>query len=73
LRKVKHRGLASVGADFLLNLIGYNLVSIPRLLAPEGDEPKLPIPIMIVIGKTSPRLTKKQQRIFNLQSFSADC
>jgi transposase len=33
MRKVKHRGLAAVGADFLLNLIGYNLVRIPRLLA----------------------------------------
>jgi hypothetical protein len=33
MRKVKHRGLARVGADFILNLIGYNLVRIPRLLA----------------------------------------
>jgi transposase len=33
MRKVKHRGLAKVGADFLLNLIGYNLVRIPRLIA----------------------------------------
>jgi transposase len=33
MRKVKHRGLARVGADFLLNLIGYNLVRIPRLIA----------------------------------------
>jgi hypothetical protein len=31
MRKVKHRGLQRVGADFLLNLIGYNLVRIPRL------------------------------------------
>ena len=33
IRKVKHRGLASVNVDFVLNLIGYNLVRIPRLLA----------------------------------------
>jgi transposase len=33
MRKTKHRGLPAVGADFLLNLIGYNLVRIPRLLA----------------------------------------
>jgi len=33
MRKVKHRGLASVNVDFLLNLIGYNLVRIPCLLA----------------------------------------
>jgi Transposase DDE domain len=32
MRKVKHRGLASVGADFLLNRIGYNLIGIPRLI-----------------------------------------
>jgi hypothetical protein len=33
MRKVKHRGLAAVNVDFLLNLIGYNMVRIPRLLA----------------------------------------
>jgi hypothetical protein len=33
LRKTKHRGIARVGADFLLNLIAYNLIRIPKLLA----------------------------------------
>ena len=33
LRKTKHRGIASVTADFLLNLIAYNLVRIPKLTA----------------------------------------
>jgi len=33
MRKVKHRGVGSVNVDFLLNLIVYNLVRIPRLLA----------------------------------------
>jgi Transposase DDE domain len=33
LRKTKHRGLASVTADFLLNLIAFNLTRIPKLLA----------------------------------------
>jgi hypothetical protein len=33
MRKTKHRGLASVAADFLLNLIAYNLVRIPKLIA----------------------------------------
>jgi hypothetical protein len=33
LRKTKHRGIASVTADFLLNLISYNLVRIPKLIA----------------------------------------
>lgn len=36
LRKTKHRGLARVAADFLLNLIGYNLIRIPKLLAQRG-------------------------------------
>ena len=33
MRKTKHRGIARVAADFLLNLIAYNLIRIPRLLA----------------------------------------
>jgi hypothetical protein len=31
MRKTKHRGLARVAGDFLLNF--YNLVRIPRLIA----------------------------------------
>lgn len=33
MRKTKHRGIASVAADFLLNLIAYNLIRIPKLIA----------------------------------------
>jgi hypothetical protein len=33
MRKTKHRGIAAVGADFMLNLIAYNLVRIPKLIA----------------------------------------
>jgi hypothetical protein len=33
MRKNKHRGIASVVAHFLLNLIAYNLVRIPKLVA----------------------------------------
>ena len=33
MRKTKHRGPARVAADFLLNLIAYNLVRIPKLIA----------------------------------------
>jgi hypothetical protein len=33
LRKTKHRGLFRVAADFLLNLIAYNLIRIPKLVA----------------------------------------
>jgi transposase len=33
MRKTKHRGVERVGADFLLNLIAYNLIRIPKLVA----------------------------------------
>lgn len=33
MRKTKHRGLAGVAADFMLNLIAYNLIRIPKLAA----------------------------------------
>jgi transposase len=33
MRRTKHRGLAQVASDFLLNLIGYNLIRIPKLLS----------------------------------------
>jgi len=32
MRKTKHRGIASVAIDFLLNLIAYNLIRIPKLV-----------------------------------------
>lgn len=34
MRKTKHRGVAAVDTDFMLNLIAYNLVRIPKLIAP---------------------------------------
>lgn len=33
LRKTKHRGICRVAADFMLNLIAYNLIRIPKLIA----------------------------------------
>src|SRR5215210_190325 len=33
MRKTKHRGIANVAANFLLNLIAYNLIRIPKLAA----------------------------------------
>ena len=33
MRKTKHRGIVGVATDFLLNLIAYNLIRIPKLLA----------------------------------------
>ena len=32
LRKTNHRGLAHVASDFLLNIIAYNLIRIPKLI-----------------------------------------
>jgi transposase len=33
MRKTKHRGVVRVAADFMLNLIAYNLIRVPKLLA----------------------------------------
>lgn len=33
MRKTKHRGIAKVAADFMLNLIAYNLIRVPKLIA----------------------------------------
>src|SRR5438132_1580474 len=33
MRKTKHRGIARVGVDFVLNLIAYNLIRLPKLIA----------------------------------------
>jgi hypothetical protein len=32
MRKTRHRGIARVAADFMLNLIAYNLIRIPKLV-----------------------------------------
>jgi Transposase DDE domain len=33
MRKAKHRGVARIAGGFLLNLIAYNLIRIPKLVA----------------------------------------
>ncbi|HTV32401.1 MAG TPA: hypothetical protein VME69_04755 [Methylocella sp.] len=33
MRNTKHRGIASVAANFLLNLIAYDLIRIPKSIA----------------------------------------
>jgi len=33
MRKTRHRGIGRVTANFLLNLIAYNLIRIPKLVA----------------------------------------
>ena len=32
MRKTKHRGMAAVAGDFVINIIAYNLMRIPKLL-----------------------------------------
>jgi len=32
MRKTKHRGMAAVAGDFLINFIAYHLIRIPQLL-----------------------------------------
>jgi hypothetical protein len=34
MRKTRHRGIARVTTDFVLNLIAYNLIRIPKLVQP---------------------------------------
>ena len=34
IRKTKHRGLTRVTGEFLLNMIGYNLMRLPKLITP---------------------------------------
>ena len=39
MRKTKHRGTVAVAADFLFNLIAYNLIRIPKELSGNlGDD-----------------------------------
>jgi hypothetical protein len=33
LRKTEHRGIGRVAAGFMLNLLAYNLIRIPKLIA----------------------------------------
>jgi Transposase DDE domain len=38
MRKTKHRGIGRVAANFLLNLIAYNLIRIPKLVAAQPTQ-----------------------------------
>ena len=40
MRKTKHRGIARVAAGFLPNLIAFNLIRIPKLLAAAAAIPR---------------------------------
>src|SRR3989440_3697865 len=40
MRKAKHRGVARIAGRFLLNLIAYNLIRIPKLVAAQANSVK---------------------------------
>lgn len=76
MRKTKHRGIVRVAADFLLNLIAYNLIRIPKLLAAQpprvrGHQHKArklhPAP------PRRPKPNRHEYRNSPIQGFSADC
>jgi Transposase DDE domain len=68
MRKTKHRGLAAVAADFLLNLIAYNLIRIPKLVA--ADAAHHPSPATH-LGSQSPSLIGPNDG--SISWFSANC
>jgi hypothetical protein len=65
MRKTKHRGLAGVATDFMLNLIAYNLIRIPncwrRRSASAHNIP------------TAPNPKAKRQAMNQSPGSSADC
>ena len=79
MRKTKHRGLTRVAADVLLNLIGYNLIRIPKLLAQRGlVRPKTPTRLDTARESTNRRknnawLAQKTETSVIKEGFSADC
>ena len=38
MRKTKHRGICRVAGDFMLNVIAYNLIRVPKLIALAQEE-----------------------------------
>ena len=72
MRKTKHHGTGAVAADFLLNLIAYNLIRIPKLVAPKNRQSgiKAPPTIKCVATNHDPCGTKQW---LNFPVFSASC
>jgi hypothetical protein len=55
MRKAKNRGIGRVAADFLLNLIAYNLIRIPKLMTARAPDSVSPGSIPIKLEAVSPR------------------
>jgi hypothetical protein len=70
MRKTKHRRVGRVAADFLLNLIAYNLIRIPKLivaLAPKSWSDRA------IPSKRQADAALEDERMGQFPSFSADC
>ena len=70
MRKTKLRGVANVATNFILNLIAYNLVRIPKLIAHEGGESARASPIA---RKNPTQVAIKGRNTFCPPGFSANC
>ncbi|MGH6829654.1 MAG: hypothetical protein ACREDG_00665 [Methylocella sp.] len=80
MRKTKQRGILRVGAGFILNLIAYNLIRIPKLLAAERgvrptDDPPASQARRITKSQHTKRQADRTENGKNQQTsrFSADC
>jgi hypothetical protein len=69
MRKTKHRGIRGVAADFMLNLIAYNLIRIPKLIAASAggcsDHQKAPR----TIEHTKSNDPQEREKNFNFKVF----
>ena len=62
MRKTKHRGIAAVAVDFLLNLIAYNLIRSPNWSRHRHDQPSISGHTLRLIPLSqSPSLTGSEQ------------
>jgi len=69
MRKTKHRGLDRVGVDFMLNLIAYNLIRIPKLVPLEEPNQNQ----LLSRDQFNDNVPVEQQRRGSISVFSADC
>jgi hypothetical protein len=69
MRKTKHRGIAAVSADFMLNLTAYNLVRIPKLIAAEAESARKPENQL----RQTENPTTNEETAWLPQVFSANC
>jgi hypothetical protein len=69
MRKTKRRGIARVAADFLLNLIAYNLIRIPKLIAAWSPSER-PSARLAESPKATPQINRKRRNPQTSRFFS---